>query len=196
MDTIFIQKIVKDGVFFMELKDSETFKNLHAAWAGETQARAKYDYFAKKAKKQGLEPIAKVFELTAKNEHAHGKIWFEMIMNGIGETNENLQNGIDGEHYEWTEMYKNFAAKAREEGFNLIAEKFEAVAKIESMHEQRYKMMLDQLNSDKVYKRDEQTVWICSNCGYVHTSDQAPDSCPVCYHPKSYFEEECANSSL
>lgn len=177
----------------MELKDSETFKNLHAAWAGETQARAKYDYFAKKAKKEGLEPIAKVFELTAKNEHAHGKIWFEMIMNGIGETVENLQNGIDGEHYEWTDMYKGFAEKAREEGFNQIAEKFEAVAKIESMHESRYKQMLEQLNSDKVYKRDEKTVWICSNCGYVHEADQAPDVCPVCYHPKSYFEEKCSN---
>ena len=118
----------------MELKDSETMKNLCAAWAGETQARAKYDYFAQKAREQGLEPIAKVFELTARNEHAHGEMWFKLIMGGIGDTAENLQNGIDGEHYEWTQMYKEFAAKAREEGFNAIADKFEAVGKIESTH--------------------------------------------------------------
>ena len=174
----------------MEFKDSETMKNLCAAWAGETQARAKYEYFAQKAREQGLEPVAKVFELTAKNEHAHGEMWFKLIMGGIGDTAENLQNGIDGEHYEWTQMYKEFAAKAREEGFNAIADKFDAVGRIESTHERRYAKLKGELERDEIYSKPQATVWVCSNCGYIHESDKAPDVCPVCAHPISYFEEK------
>ncbi len=175
----------------MDFKNSETYNNLCAAWAAETQAKAKYDYFAKKADKDGLKPIAELFQKTAVNEHAHGKIWFEYIMDGISDTNINLQNAIDGEHYEWTDMYTGFAVKAREEGFYEIAAKFDAVAKIEKSHEENYRTTLNKLNNNEIYKAPEKTVWICSNCGYVHEADSAPDVCPVCSHPISFFKEKC-----
>ena len=174
----------------MELNQSETYNNLKAAWAGETQAHAKYQYFAEKARQQGLLNIAAIFEETAKNELAHSKIWYDMMVQGVGETDENLQNGIDGENYEWTQMYKEFAQKAREEGFHMIADRFEAVARIENGHEARYQSELNKLKGDTLYKSDQPTVWVCQNCGYVHNSDTAPDACPVCYHPQSYFKEQ------
>lgn len=174
----------------MELNQSKTHDNLKAAWAGETQAHAKYLYFAEKARQQGLLNIADIFLETARNELAHSKIWYEMLQNGVGETEENLKNGIDGENYEWTQMYKEFANTAREEGFHMIADKFEAVGKIESFHEARYQNELKMLLSNTLYKREQPTIWICQNCGYIHNSDSAPDACPVCYHPKSYFKEQ------
>ena len=173
----------------MELNQSKTMNNLKAAWAGETQAHAKYLYFSEKARQQGLSGIADIFDETAKNELAHSKIWYDLMVSGLGETAENLQNGIDGEHYEWTEMYREFEATAREEGFHMIADKFAAVAKIESSHEARYSNELNKLNSNTLYTRESPVKWVCGNCGYIHDSGSAPDACPVCYHPQSYFRE-------
>ncbi|WP_069998029.1 rubrerythrin [Cellulosilyticum sp. I15G10I2] len=170
------------------LKGTKTEANLMAAFAGESQARNKYTYFASKAKKEGFEQIAKLFEETANNEKEHAKIWYKLLHDGIGSTAENLEAAAAGEHYEWTDMYATFAKEAKEEGFTKIAYLFEAVAKIEKEHEERYLNLLKNVNEDKVFVKDEKVVWQCRNCGYVHTGDKAAEKCPVCDHPKAYFE--------
>ena len=178
----------------MELKGSKTEKNLMAAFAGESQARNKYTYFASKAKKDGYEQIAAIFEETANNEKEHAKIWFKLLNGGdISDTKENLEAAASGENYEWTEMYKEFAETAKEEGFEKIAYLFEEVAKIEKEHEKRYMTLLGNINDDMVFKKGEETVWICRNCGHVYVGDEAPKVCPVCNHPQSYFEKKSEN---
>ncbi len=173
----------------MELKGSKTEANLYAAFAGESQARNKYTYYAEQAKKEGYEQIAAIFSETAYNEEQHAKIWLKQIMGGaIPDTKTNLADGVKGEHYEWTEMYDDFAKTAREEGFNEIAFLFESVAKIEKEHEERYQLLLDNVNNGHVFKRDEEVVWICRNCGHIHIGKQPPGVCPTCAHPQSYFE--------
>lgn len=178
----------------MNLKGSKTEANLYAAFAGESQARNKYTFYAEQAKKDGYEQIAAFFCETADNEKAHAEIWLKQILGGaIPETKENLKDGISGEHYEWTEMYEDFAKTAREEGFNEIAFLFESVAKIEKEHEERYKILLENLEGGKVYDRDEEEVWICRNCGHLHVGEKAPGICPTCSKPQSYFEIKKSN---
>ena len=176
----------------MELKGSKTEANLWIAFAGESQARNKYDYFASKAKKEGYEQIAAIFEETAGNEKEHAKLWFKEL-GGIGDTMANLKSAAAGEHEEWTEMYKEMAETAREEGFDRIAALFEGVAVIEKEHEERYLKLLANLENDMVFSAGEQTVWICRNCGHVHVGNDAPQVCPVCAHPQAYFERRCMN---
>ncbi len=178
----------------MNLKGSKTEANLFAAFAGESQARNKYTYYAEQAKKDGYEQIAAIFTETAKNEEAHAKIWFRLIEGGtIKETRENLSDGINGENYEWTKMYSEFAETARAEGFNEIAFLFDSVAKIEKEHEERYQALLNNINGGKVFKREEKTVWICRNCGHIHKGEKPPMQCPTCSYPQSYFEIRCCN---
>ena len=172
----------------MELKGSQTEKNLWAAFAGESQAYTKYGYYASRAKKDGFEQISALFTETSGNEKEHAKIWFKLVA-GIGTTAENLEAAADGEHEEWTSMYPEFAKVAREEGFTKIANLFEAVAKIEKEHEERYRLLLANVKDEKVFKKDEKIIWQCRNCGYVCESPQAPQVCPVCAHPKAYFEQ-------
>ncbi|MBR3842838.1 MAG: rubrerythrin family protein [Christensenellaceae bacterium] len=174
----------------MELKGSKTWNNLHAAWAGETQAQAKYTYFAAKARKEGYEEIARIFEETARNEHAHGKLWFQHMMDGIGETAANLENARSGEHYEWSEMYREFAKTAREEGFTRIAQQFEQVGEIERTHMERFAINKDNVEQHHVFEKNDETTWVCLNCGYIHHAKAAPAVCPVCEHPQSYFKEQ------
>jgi rubrerythrin len=169
-----------------DLKGTKTEKNLWEAFAGESQARNKYTYFASKAKKDGYVQIAKIFEETAANEKEHAEIWFKLL-NGIGSTAENLKAAADGENYEWTDMYATFAVEAREEGFEDIAVLFEKVAAIEKMHEERYRQLLANVEGGLVFSRDNDMMWECSNCGHVVIGKQAPEVCPVCNHPKSYF---------
>ncbi len=176
----------------MDLKGSKTEKNLMAAFSGESEARNKYTYFASKAKKDGYEQIGEIFEITAGNEKEHAKIWFKLL-GGIGTTEENLKAAADGEHYEWTEMYANFAKEAQEEGFNEIAALFRMVANIEKEHDERYQKLLANINDGKVFKREEKVVWICRNCGHVYVGNEAPEICPVCSHPKKYFEIKADN---
>jgi len=171
------------------LKGTKTEKNLMEAFAGESQARNKYTYFASRAKKDGYEQIASFFEETAGNEKEHAKIWFKFLCGGeVPPTTENLKAAAAGEHGEWTEMYKRMAAEAREEGFNDIAFLFESVGKIEKEHEERYLKLLKNIEDKTVFAKKEKTVWICRNCGYVVDSESAPQKCPVCAHPQSYFE--------
>ena len=178
----------------MELKGSKTEQNLMTAFAGESQARNKYTYFASRAKKEGFEQIAAIFEETANNEKEHAKMWFKELNNGsIPSTEENLVAAADGENYEWTNMYEEFARVARDEGFNSIAYKFEAVGKIEKEHEERFKKLLSNLKEDLVFKDGEETIWICRNCGHIHVGKNAPEVCPVCNHPKAYFERKADN---
>ena len=177
----------------MELKGSRTEANLMAAFAGESQARNKYSYYASKAKKDGYVQISKIFEETAANEKEHAKIWFKLLHDGIGMTPDNLADAADGENYEWTEMYPEFAKVAREEGFNQIAYLFEEVAKIEKEHEERYKKLLANINGDLVFSRDNDCIWQCSNCGHILVGKKAPELCPVCAHPKAYFEIKADN---
>ena len=172
----------------MELKGSQTEKNLWAAFAGESQAYTKYGYYASRAKKDGFEQISALFTETSGNEKEHAKIWFKLVA-GIGTTAENLEAAADGEHEEWTSMYPEFAKVAREEGFTKIANLFEAVAKIEKEHEERYRLLLTNVKDEKVFKKDEKIIWQCRNCGYVCESPQAPQVCPVCAHPQAYFEQ-------
>ena len=172
----------------MELKGSQTEKNLWAAFAGESQAYTKYGYYASRAKKDGFEQISALFTETSGNEKEHAKIWFKLVA-GIGTTAENLEAAADGEHEEWTSMYPEFAKIAREEGFTKIANLFEAVAKIEKEHEERYRILLANVKDEKVFKKDEKIIWQCRNCGYVCESPQAPQVCPVCAHPQAYFEQ-------
>ena len=178
----------------MELKGTKTEQNLLAAFAGESQARNKYSYFASKAKKDGYEQIAAIFEETANNEKEHAKMWFKLLEGGaIKSTPENLAAAADGENYEWTNMYADFAKTAREEGFDEIADKFEAVALIEKHHEERYRKLLKNINDAKVFSKDGDTIWICRNCGHVVIGKNAPEVCPVCDHPQSYFEVKADN---
>ena len=173
----------------MELKGSKTEKNLMSAFAGESQARNKYTYYASKAKKDGYEQIAAIFEETANQEKEHAKLWFKELHNGeVPSTLENLQDAINGENYEWTDMYEEFAKVADEEGFKLIANKFRMVAKIEKMHEERYRKLLDNINDGVVFSRDGDMIWQCRNCGHIVIGKKAPMVCPVCNHPQSYFE--------
>lgn len=177
----------------MELKNSKTLENLYAAFAGETQAWGKYGFFEAQAKKDGYQQIASIFHETAKNEGAHAKIWFKYIMGGIGTTEQNLKDSAKTENYEWTEMYRQFAEQAREEGFDEIAHKFEMVAEIEKSHEERYKKLHENIKEGKVFARNEGAVWICKNCGYIHTGETPPEICPVCSHEKAYFEIKAEN---
>ena len=177
----------------MELKGSKTEKNLMAAFAGESEARNKYSYYASKAKKDGYVQISKIFEETAANEKEHAKIWFKLLKDGIGATVDNLADAASGENYEWTEMYPTFAKEAREEGFTHIAYLFEEVAKIEKEHEERYRKLLENVEGGIVFSRDEEMIWQCSNCGHIMVGKKAPEVCPVCAHPQAYFEIKAEN---
>ena len=171
----------------MELKGSKTEKNLMAAFAGESQARNKYTYFASVAKKEGYEQIAAIFLQTAENEKEHAKLWFKEL-GELGTTAENLAAAAAGENYEWTDMYENFAKEAEEEGFKAIAARFRAVAKIEKAHEERYRALLNNVDMQKVFEKSEETMWECRNCGHLVIGKKAPGVCPVCMHPQSFFE--------
>ena len=173
----------------MELKGSKTEKNLLAAFAGESQAHTKYLYYASKAKKDGYVQIGSLFEETAKNEKEHAKIWFKLLHGGqMPETTENLTDAAAGENYEWTDMYKSFAQDAKAEGFEHIAYLFEEVAKIEKEHEERYRKLLANIKDEAVFSKDNDIIWICSNCGHIVIGTKAPAACPVCAHPQSFFE--------
>ena len=176
----------------MELKGSKTEANLMAAFAGESQARNKYDYFASRAKKDGYEQIAAIFQETALNEKEHAKMWFKEVA-GIGDTPANLAAAAAGEHEEWTEMYKRFAEEAKAEGFDEIARKFAAVAEVERHHEERYLKLAKNIESGEVWKRVGKNKWQCRNCGAIIESESAPEKCPVCAHPKAYFQLEADN---
>ena len=177
----------------MELKGSKTEKNLQAAFAGESEARNKYTYFASKAKKDGFVQIAAIFEETAANEKEHAKIWYKLLSGGVGSTLENLKAAAEGENHEWTQMYPQFAKEAREEGFEKIAKLFEDVAQIEKEHEERYKKLLANIEGDLVFSKDGDVVWQCANCGHICVGKKAPDVCPVCNHPQSYFQVKAEN---
>ncbi len=176
------------------LKGSKTEANLMTAFAGESQARNKYTYYASKAKKDGYVQIAAIFEETAKNEMEHAKIWFKLLHDGaVPDTATNLQDAADGENYEWTDMYAGFAKTAREEGFDKIADLFEGVAAIEKEHEERYKKLLANVKGKMVFSKDGDAVWQCSNCGHIVVGKSAPDMCPICAHPQSYFQVRAEN---
>lgn len=172
----------------MNLKGSKTEENLKEAFIGESKARNKYTYYASKAKKDGYEMIAKVFEDTANNEKEHAKIWFKLLCGGnIADTLTNLKDASEGEHYEWTTMYKSFAETARDEGFDNIALLFDSVATVEKYHNKRYEKLIEEIKSDNVFKSEEPVLWECANCGFHLLSKNAPEKCPLCEHPKSYF---------
>ncbi len=178
----------------MELKGSKTESNLMAAFAGESQARNKYTYYASKAKKEGYEQIASIFEETANNEKEHAKMWFKLLNDGdIPDTLTNLKDAASGENYEWTDMYKSFAETAREEGFDDIAYLFESVGEIEKHHEERYLKLVGNIENNLVFERGEEKVWICRNCGHIYVGKCAPKVCPVCKHPQSYMELKAEN---
>ena len=178
----------------MELKGTKTEENLMKAFAGESQARNKYSYFASKAKKDGYEQIGAIFEETANNEKEHAKIWFKLLNGGeIPSTIDNLLEAANGENYEWTDMYAEFAKTAKEEGFDHIAYLFEGVAKIEKEHEERYRKLLQNIKGESVFKKENEVMWICRNCGHVHYGKQAPEVCPICAHPKKFFELKSEN---
>ena len=178
----------------MELKGSRTEQNLMAAFAGESQARNKYTYFASKAKKDGYEQIAAIFEETANQEKEHAKLWFKELHGGeVPSTEDNLLAAAEGENYEWTEMYEEFAKVAEEEGFTLLAKKFRGVAAIEKTHEERYRKLLKNIEDEVVFSRDGDVIWQCRNCGHIVIGKKAPLVCPVCNHPQSYFEIKAEN---
>ena len=178
----------------MELKGSRTEANLMAAFAGESQARNKYTYYASKAKKDGFEQIAAIFEETALNEKEHAKLWFKLLHGGeIPTTMDNLQDAANGENYEWTDMYPEFAKIAKEEGFDRIAYLFEAVGKIEKEHEERYRKLLENVKDGLVFSKDGDKIWKCRNCGHICVGKEAPQVCPVCSHPQSFFEIKAEN---
>jgi rubrerythrin len=192
--SIFIKQVGKlvNNIFerkynIMELKGSKTEKNLRAAFSGESEARNKYTYFASVAKKEGYQQIAAIFEETANNEKEHAKMWFKELK-ALGNTKENLLAAAEGENYEWTDMYATFADEAEEEGFIELAQKFRNVAKIEKSHEERYRKLLSNVEMQKVFEKAEETMWECRNCGHLVMGKKAPDVCPVCAHPQSYFE--------
>ncbi|MBE7032458.1 MAG: rubrerythrin family protein [Ruminococcaceae bacterium] len=176
-----------------QLKGSKTEANLMAAFAGESQARNKYTYYASKAKKDGYVQIAELFEETANQEKEHAKIWFKLLHDGVGATPDNLKDGIEGENYEWTEMYPEFAKVAKEEGFAEIAALFEMVAAIEKAHEDRYKKLLSSIEAGVVFSKDGDVIWQCFNCGHLVVGKKAPEMCPVCAHPQSYFRVKAEN---
>ena len=176
----------------MELKGSQTEKNLMEAFAGESQARNKYTYFASVAKKEGYEQISEIFQHTADNEKEHAKMWFKELK-GIGTTAENLLAAAEGENYEWTDMYDGFAKTAKEEGFTELAAKFRMVAAIEKTHEERYRKLLNNVEMQKVFEKSEETMWECRNCGHIVVGTAAPEICPTCAHPRSYFEIHAEN---
>lgn len=171
---------------------TQTEKNLMTAFAGESEARNKYTYFASKAKKEGFEQIAEIFQKTADNEKEHAKLWFKEL-NGIGDTAQNLASAAAGENYEWTDMYAEFAKVAREEGFDDIAALFEGVAQIEKEHEERYRKLLANIEGGLVFSREGDMIWECSNCGHIHIGKEAPEVCPVCAHPKAHFQLKANN---
>ena len=176
------------------LKGTKTEKNLMEAFAGESQARNKYTYYASKARKDGYEQIAAIFEETANNEKEHAKMWFKELHGGeIPSTSENLLDAAEGENYEWTDMYAEFAKTAKEEGFDRLAYLFEAVGAIEKEHEERYRKLIDNLGNGEVFKKGSITVWKCRNCGHIHVGTEAPQICPVCKHPQAYFEVNAEN---
>lgn len=177
----------------MNLEGTKTQANLMAAFAGECQARTKYTYFASKAKKDGFVQIANLFMETAENEKEHAKIWFKLLNDGIKDTATNLKDAAAGENYEWTDMYAEFAKDAREEGFEHIAFLFEEVAKIEKEHEERYLKLLENVEGGLVFSRDGEKIWKCSNCGHIVIGKEAPEVCPVCAHPRAYFEIKAEN---
>ncbi|HIS99123.1 MAG TPA: rubrerythrin family protein [Candidatus Faecaligallichristensenella faecipullorum] len=176
-----------------ELKGSKTEANLQAAFAGESQARNKYTYFASRAKKDGYEQIAALFLETANNEKEHAKIWYKLLNGGVADTATNLKDAAAGENYEWTDMYAGFAKEAREEGFDHIANLFEEVGKIEKEHEARYLALLENVEKGKVFSKDGDMIWQCSNCGHIVVGKQAPEVCPVCAHPQAYFQIQAKN---
>ncbi|MBQ3305232.1 MAG: rubrerythrin family protein [Clostridia bacterium] len=178
----------------MEFKGSRTEANLMAAFAGESQARNKYDYYASQAKKDGYVQIAAIFEETAKNEKEHAKMWFKLLHGGkVPTTTANLKDAADGENFEWTDMYRKFAEEARAEGFEDIARQFEGVAAIEKEHEERYRKLLSNIEGGLVFSREGDMIWQCSNCGHIHIGKEAPEVCPVCNHPQSYFQIKAEN---
>ncbi len=176
----------------MELKGSKTEKNLQTAFAGESQARNKYTYFASVARKEGYQQIAEIFERTASNEKEHAKLWFKAL-NGIGNTATNLLHAAEGENYEWTDMYATFAKEAEEEGFVELAAQFRAVGEIEKSHEERYRKLLQNVEMQAVFAKADETMWECRNCGHLVMGKKAPEVCPVCNHPQSYFEVRAEN---
>ena len=176
-----------------ELKGTRTEANLQTAFAGESMARNKYTFFASKAKKDGYVQIAKIFEETAANEKEHAKIWFKLLHDGIGDTAANLEDAAAGENYEWTDMYDTFAKEAREEGFDHIAFLFEEVGKIEKEHEERYRKLLKNIEEGRVFEKDGKVYWQCANCGHIHEGLEAPEVCPVCSHPRAYFQMVAKN---
>ena len=176
-----------------ELKGTKTEANLQAAFAGESQARNKYTYFASKAKAEGYEQIAALFLETANNEKEHAKIWYKLLNDGVGTTAENLKDAAAGENYEWTDMYKTFAEEAREEGFDKIAFLFEKVGEIEKHHEERYLALLNNVENDLVFSKDGDAIWQCANCGHIVIGKKAPEVCPVCAHPKAFFQIQAKN---
>jgi rubrerythrin len=175
----------------MELKGSRTEANLMAAFAGETQARTKYHYYASKAKEDGYCHIAKIFEETAANEMAHAKVWFKLLKGGMPTTLDNLKDGASGEDYEWSEMYKEFEKVAKEEDFDNIARLFKEVGEIEKTHLDRYNQLIKEVENNEVFKKQAETKWKCITCGHIHSGESAPDVCPVCAHPKAYFTVKC-----
>ena len=178
----------------MELKGSKTEKNLMAAFAGESQAHTKYQYYASQARKDGYEQIAAIFEETSKNEKEHAKLWFKALHDGVmPDTLTNLKDAANGENYEWTDMYEGFAKTAEEEGFPELAEKFRMVGEIEKHHEERYRALLKNVETSKVFEKSEVKVWECRNCGHIIVGTKAPEVCPVCNHPQSYFEVHAEN---
>ncbi len=177
-----------------EIKGTKTERNLNAAFAGESQARVKYQFYASQAKKDGFEQISAIFQETSDNEKEHAKIWYKLLHNGqVNDTMANLKDAAAGENYEYTDMYKRFADEAREEGFNEIADMFEKVGEIEKHHEERYRKLIKNIEEGMVFKGDGVTVWKCRNCGYIHIGDSAPEACPVCNHPQSFFEIQAEN---
>lgn len=176
-----------------ELKGTKTEANLLAAFAGESQARNKYTYYASKAKKEGYVQIAALFEETANNEKEHAKIWFKLLHDGMPDTMTNLKDAADGENYEWTDMYATFAKEAKEEGFDKIAYLFEQVANIEKEHEERYRKLLANIEGGLVFSKEGDAIWQCSNCGHIVVGKQAPEVCPVCAHPQGYFQVRAEN---
>ncbi len=176
----------------MDYKGTKTEQNLLAAFAGESQARNKYTYFASVAKKEGYEQIAAIFQKTADNEKEHAKLWFKEL-SGISDTVNNLKAAAEGENYEWTDMYAGFAKDAEEEGFTALAARFRAVAQIEKEHEERYRRLIDNVEMNKVFEKAGETMWECRNCGHIVVGKKAPEVCPVCNHPKSYFEVRAEN---
>ena len=177
-----------------DLKGTKTEKNLQDAFAGESMARNKYSYWASKAKKDGFVQIAAIFEETANNEKEHAKMWFKLLEGGaIKSTPENLEAAAAGENYEWTDMYARMAKEAREEGFNEIAAKFELVAKVEAEHEARYRKLLNNVKKERVFSKDNDVIWQCSNCGHIVIGKKAPQICPVCDHPQAYFQVKAEN---